>query len=64
MKHITQTTVASGVIGQFNTDWAVIRLYDKKSDSESYELFIQEEHIASVSSVVQALSVLVEEFCE
>ena len=64
MKHITQTTVASGVIGQHNHEWTIIKLYDKKYDSESYELFINEEHIASLGSVVEALTVLVDQFCE
>ena len=62
MKQITQTTVASGVIGQFNHEWAVVMLHDQKYDSRSYELFIGEEHIVSVASVVEALAVLVGEF--
>lgn len=64
MKQIKRTIVASGVIGQYSHEWTVIRLYDTKYDSESYEVFVAERHIASVSSVVEALSVIVEEFSE
>lgn len=64
MKQIVRTTVASGVIGQYSHEWSVIKLHDRRYDSESYELFISEEHVASFPSVVEALAALVEEFSE
>jgi hypothetical protein len=64
MSRIIRTTVASGVIGQYDHEWTVIRQYDPKSDSECYELFINREHIVTINSVVEALAILVEEFTE
>ena len=65
MSRIIRTTVASGVIGQYDHEWTVIRQYDPKSDSECYDLFINQEHVhVPVASVVEALAVLVEQFSE
>ena len=57
-----RTTVASGVIGEYSHEWAVVQVCDQKYNSETYELFIGEERIASAASVVEALAVLVDEF--
>ena len=59
---IIRTVVASGVIGQYDHEWIVVRLRDTKYESESYELFINEEHEYSAQSVAEALAVLVENF--
>lgn len=64
MKGIIRTTVAGGVIGQYDHAWEVHRLRDVKDDTESYELYINGNHIVSVDSVVEALAVLVEQFTE
>lgn len=64
MSQIDRKIVASGVIGQYCHEWAVMKLYDKKYDSECYDLYINKEHIASYSSVVKALAELVNQFEE
>jgi hypothetical protein len=64
MTHIERKTVASGVIGQYDHEWEVQRLYDKKNDSECYNLYINKVYICCFSSIVKALSVLVETFDE
>lgn len=64
MAQIERTVVASGVIGLYNHDWKVIKLYDKKYDSECYHLYIHEEYISDYTSVVEALAGLVNIFTE
>lgn len=64
MSRIKYETVASGIIGQYNHEWLVRRLYDPKYDSECYDLFINQENVGSYGSVVEALSDLVNDFSE
>lgn len=64
MFQIERKVVASGVIGQYNHEWVVQRLYDKKYDNESYTLYINEKYVDCFPSVVKALAVLVEQFEE
>ena len=64
MTQIERTVVASGVIGKYSHEWTVIRLYDRKNDSECYNLYINEEYIGHYPSVVVALDVLTDQFKE
>ena len=64
MARIEHKTVASGIIGHYDHEWEVQRLYDRKNDSECYNLYINKEYIDYFPSVVEALSVLVENFKE
>lgn len=64
MAKIEKTVVASGIIGQYNHEWEVHRLYDKKHDSESYNLYINKEYVDCFKSVVDALDTLVYNFKE
>lgn len=64
MANIIRTTAAIGNIGQFNHDWSVVKLYDTKYHSTTYELFINGEHVSSHDSVLKALVNLVDCFYE
>lgn len=64
MSKIERTVVASGIIGEYNHEWTVIRLYDKKYDSSSYNLYINKEYIGDYPSVIEALTALVDQFTE
>ena len=64
MAQIERTVVASGIIGEYSHEWEVHRLYDKKYDSECYNLYINREYIEYFPSVVEALDALVENFRE
>ena len=64
MSKITRTTAASGIIGQYNHEWSVYKLYDKNYDSECYNLYINNEYVGYYPSVVKAIAVLVENFDE
>lgn len=64
MTQIERKTVASGIIGKFNHEWAVQKLYDKKYNSECYNLYINEIYICCFSSIAEALAVLAESFIE
>lgn len=63
-RSIKRTISASGVIGNYAIKWSIIKLRDLRYGSESYELFIEDDHIATTDSVVEALAILVEEFSE
>jgi hypothetical protein len=64
MRQIERTIVASGIIGQYGHEWVVMKLYDRKYDSESYNLYINKEYIGDFPSVLKALAVLIDHFTE
>lgn len=64
MAQIERRIVASGIIGQYCHEWAVMQLHDVKYDTECYDLYINKEYIGSRDSIVEALSLLVEQFEE
>lgn len=64
MARIERTMVASGIIGIFSHEWKIVKLYDIKYDSESYNLYINEEYYGDYPSVVKALATLVNQFEE
>ena len=64
MKSIKRTSAASGIIGQFDTNWEIVRLYDRTYDCESFNLYIAGLYVEAFPSVVEALKELVNQFSE
>ena len=65
MTRIKRTVVASGVIGLYDHEWKITRVYDIKLDSEFYTLEINKGYyFETCDSIVEALSLLVENFKE
>ena len=64
MAQIKRTVVASGIIGEYNHQWEVHKLYDEKYDSECYNLYINKDYVDCYPSVAKAIVVLVENFKE
>ena len=64
MARIKTDLVASGVIGKFDRQWKVLRLYDCSTNESCYDLYVEDEAIGSFGSVVDSLDVLVDMFKE
>lgn len=59
---IESTRVANGIIGKYDHEWIVVKLYDTVNSSAIYNLYINKEYIGYYPSVVEALAELVNQF--
>ena len=64
MERIKRKMVANGVIGEYKHNWEIHWLYDKKTDNESYNLYINKEYVGCYPSIVKALTDLIAQFEE
>lgn len=62
MANIEKSIAASGVIGKSDTEWLIMKLYDRKNDTVCYDLSIADRGIATFDTVVDALKELLNHF--
>lgn len=62
MTNIEKSIAASGVIGKFDTDWVIMRVYDRKEDTVCYDLSISDRDAVTFDTVSDALKELLIQF--
>ena len=62
MANIEKSIAASGVIGKSDTEWLIMKLYDRKNDTVCYDLSIADVGIMTFDTVADALKELFNQF--
>lgn len=62
MTNIKKSIAASGVIGKSDTEWFIMKLYDRKNDTVCYDLSIADVGIMTFDTVADALRTLLNQF--
>lgn len=62
MANIEKSIAASGVIGKSDTEWLIMKLYDRKNDTVCYDLSIADVGITTFDTVADALKELLNQF--
>ena len=62
MANIEKSIAASGVIGKSDTEWLIMKLYDRKNDAVCYDLSIADMDIMTFDTVADALRELLNQF--
>lgn len=62
MVNIEKSIAASGVIGKSDTEWLIMKLYDRKNDTVCYDLSIANVGIMTFDTVADALRALLNQF--